>query len=102
MHSNKKMKKLFLILLIAPMVGFGQTAKEYFNSGYNKAEAEDYNGAINDYNKAIGLDPNYSDAYINRAISKYYTNDLNGACEDANKAKSLGLDASKLIQDVCN
>ena len=48
------------------------------------------------------LDPNYVIAYYGRAVSKYYINDLRGACEDAKKSKSLGYDASKLIQLTCN
>jgi hypothetical protein len=35
-------------------------------------------------------------------VSKYYTNDLKGACEDAKKSRSLGYDASKLIEAACN
>ena len=35
------MKKLLLLLLFIPLVSFGQTAQEYFNSGYDKAEAND-------------------------------------------------------------
>ena len=59
-------------------------------------------GAIEDYTKAIVLDPNSDNSYYGRSISKYYTNDLNGACQDAKKSASLGYDASKLIQVVCN
>ncbi|MDB9712975.1 hypothetical protein OAA78_04750 [Flavobacteriaceae bacterium] len=48
------------------------------------------------------LDPNLALAYNNRAISKYFINDLKGACEDAKKSASLGNDASKVIEIVCN
>ena len=41
------MKNLILTLtLLVSFVSFGQTAKEYFDSGYDKAEAKDYKGAI--------------------------------------------------------
>ena len=131
------MKKLLLTLaLLISAVSFGQTAEEYFNSGFDKAEAKDYygaisdfnkaielkpndanayynrgcakddlkdyNGAISDYTKAIELDPNDADTYLNRGIAKYFINDLNGACEDAKKSASLGYDASKVIEIVCN
>ena len=68
----------------------------------SKYNLKDYKEAINDFNKVIELDPHYADAYYNRGISKYYTNDLNGACEDAKKSRSLGFDASELIQISCN
>ena len=127
---------LFTLALLISFSSFGQTAKDYFDSAFNKNEAKDYYGAIADYSKVIELDPNNSDVYVNRgdsknslkdyygaiadytkaieldpnnataynnrAASKYFANDLKGACEDAKKSASLGYDASKLIQDVCN
>jgi len=96
------MKKLLITLaLLISAVSFGQTAEEYFNSGSDKHNLKDYNGAISDYNKAIEINPNLAVAYYNRAISKYFTNDLTGACEDAKKSASLGNDASKVIEMVC-
>ena len=59
-------------------------------------------GAIEDYTKAIVLDPNSDNSYYGRAISKYYTNDLNGACEDARKSGSLDLPFPKMIEAACN
>ena len=61
---------LYTLALLISFSSFGQTAKEYFNSGYDKAEAKDYYGAISDYTKAIELDPNYANAYYNRGLSK--------------------------------
>ena len=83
------MKKLLLLLLFIPLVSFGQTATEYLDSGYDKAEAKDYYGAISDYTKAIELDPNYAKAYTNRGVSKQKTKDYNGAISDFNKAIEL-------------
>ena len=36
------MKKLLLILLCVPLIGFGQTAEEYFNKAYDYAENGQY------------------------------------------------------------
>lgn len=61
-------------------------AEKYFDSGEAKATAEDYNGAIADFTKAITLDPNYDQAYWNRADAKNNLNDHKGALLDLNKA----------------
>ena len=76
------MKKLLLLLLFIPLVSFGQTAEEYYQSGYDKDEAGDYNGAIADYTKVIELNPNYADAYFSRGLLKFVLKDLTGAIAD--------------------
>jgi len=45
-------------------------AKIYFNSGNQKFQNGDFEGALKDYNKAIELNPNYFKAYNNRGILK--------------------------------
>ena len=57
------MKKLLFVLLFVPLVSFGQDAKEYSESAIDKLLLEDYKGAIDDFTKAIELDPNYPNAY---------------------------------------
>ena len=63
------MKKL-LFLLMFPVLCFGQTADEFFNTGFSKARLKDYNGAIEDFTKVIGLEPDAFDAYYNRGRAK--------------------------------
>jgi len=77
-------------------------ASVYKNRGVSKHNLKDYYGAISDYTKAIELNPNDGGAYFKRGVSKYFNNDLNAACEDAKKSRSLGFDASTLIQAACN
>ena len=67
---------LFTLALLVSFVSFGQTAEEYFDSGYDKAKAKDYYGAIADYTKAIELNPKYTEAYNNRGITKDILKDL--------------------------
>ena len=43
----------------------------YFNRGFAKNELGDYQGAIDDYTKAIGIDPSNGDAFINRGATKF-------------------------------
>ena len=98
------MKKiLFTLALLISFVSFGQTADEYFDSGYDKDNLKDYYGAIADYTKAIEINPNYAKAYSNRGISKENLGDLNGACVDWKKAAALGNKiAAEWVAKDCN
>ena len=94
---------LFTLALLVSFVSFGQTADEYFDSGYDKAEAKDYYGAIADFTKAIEINPNDASAYYNRSITKENLGDINGACEDAKKAISLGKkETGNWVSENCN
>ena len=84
------MKKiLFTLALLISFSSFGQTAEEYVNSGNQKDDAKDYNGAISDYTKAIELNPDTAVAYSNRGNSKSNLKDYNGAISDYTKAIEL-------------
>ena len=98
------MKKLLLVLLFVPLVSFGQSDEEFYNSGRSKDNLNDYKGAIADYTKAIELNPNFTDAYVNRGIDKHRLGDKKGACADVRKAVSLGYsDSQNFIRNVlCN
>ena len=87
------MKKiLFTLVLLVSFSSFGQTAKDYFDSAFNKNEAKDYYGAIADYSKVIELDPNNSDVYVNRGDTKNSLKDYYGAIADYTKAIELDPD----------
>ncbi len=66
--------------------------KSYCNRGYAKHNLGDYRGAIQDYNKAIQLNPDYANAYYNRGIAKARLGDYRGAIQDYNKAIQLNPD----------
>ncbi|MCX9085671.1 MAG: tetratricopeptide repeat protein [Candidatus Methanoperedens sp.] len=55
---------IFFILFINP--ASSKTAVAWFNEGNVFAESEDYNKAIEAYNKAIAINPNYKYAWINK------------------------------------
>ena len=94
------MKKLLLLLLLVPMVSFGQTAGENWagvllakfkraedlnNRGKAKLLNKDYYGAIGDYSEAIELyETEYY--YSNRGDAKALLKDYYGAIEDYSKA----------------
>jgi tetratricopeptide (TPR) repeat protein len=80
---------LFTLALLIPLISFGQTAKEYFQSGYDKNDKGDYYGAISDFTKAIELNPsknNLATAYYNRGFSKAKLKDQYGAISDYTRA----------------
>ena len=84
------MKKLLTtIAIIGSLTAFGQTAQDNYNKGNEKANAKDYAGSIKDFDKAVKLDPKYTDAYYNRGTSKMYMKDYKGAITDFDKAIEL-------------
>jgi len=88
------MKKLMLIisLLIIPAIAIAQTAEEYFEKGNAKIDKTDYRGAIQDYNKAIELNPNHANAYFARGLAKRKLGDYRGAIQDFDKTIELDSD----------
>ena len=58
----------------------------YYNRGLAKSDLENNEEAIKDYDKAIELNPNYSDAYNNRGVSKSDLGNNEEAIKDYDKA----------------
>lgn len=81
-------KLLFLFITLAS-VGYSQTSKEYFDSGWAKFKLNDNYGAISDYNKSIELNPNSANAHSNRGLAKINIKDFKGAITDCSKAIEL-------------
>ncbi|MDD9797976.1 MAG: tetratricopeptide repeat protein, partial [Alphaproteobacteria bacterium] len=69
--------------------GNEQRAREYFDSGYEKGRAGDYKGAIEDFNKAIELKPDYTIAYDNRGYANSRLENYLQALADYDKAIKL-------------
>jgi serine/threonine protein kinase len=68
-----------------------QNAEDYFRQGVLRDEEfQDFSGALDNYNKAIELNPKYADAYRNRGTLKFgQFDDLSGALADYSKAIEL-------------
>jgi len=78
-----------------------KTAAEYLDRGCDKDDQKDSKGAIEDYSKAIELNPNYAEAYANRGCAKEELGDKEGAIADWQKAADLGdEEAVKWIQEL--
>ena len=66
-----------------------KTASALFESGNAKYFSKDYRGAIDDFDHAIQLDPNYAQAYNNRGNAKFKLQDHRGAIADYDRAIQL-------------
>ena len=66
-----------------------QAAVPFYHKGTSLLSQEKFQAAIEEYNKALELDPNFTMAYIFRANAKLKTKDWDSAIEDFNKALSL-------------
>ena len=91
------MNKILLPVLISLCsFVYSQTAEDYYNRGKAKAKLEDYVGAIQDYSKAIELEPEDEKGYYGRGIAKANLEDYRGAVQDYNKAIKLAPERPEL------
>lgn len=85
------MKFLMVALVLAfASTGFGQSAKEYVQSGFDQYKKHDYLGAIADFSKAIAADRSSRDGYLGRGLCEVSLNDIESAMTDF--AKTIELD----------
>ena len=61
----------------------------YYHRGNAKIKLKDFQGAIDDYTKAIGINPNNASFYKNRASAKNELGDYQGAIPDFDKAITI-------------
>ena len=88
-RSNTAIAVALSVLALASPLITGCTnplADNLFNSGVDKYEQGDYQGAITDFTKVIEIDPQSADAYHNRGTAKDDLEDYQGAIADYNKA----------------
>ncbi|QQS29542.1 MAG: tetratricopeptide repeat protein [Sphingobacteriales bacterium] len=83
----KKLIILFAYILISISLN-SQTIE--FQNGNAKFELGDYQGAIQDYNKAIVINPKFSEVYCARRILKFVLGNKRSGCLDLSKAGELG------------
>ena len=104
MSLIKTTTTLIIFCLFITSLAYTKTAEDYFNSGYAKAELKkDYRGEIQDYTKAIELNPKDAEAYYNRGLTKITSGQKDSGCLDLSKAGELGLaGAYEAIKKYCN
>ena len=76
------------------------TDKEHFQKGHDFFQQSNFNDAINEFNKAINLNPNYVDAYGDRGASKANIGEYEAAIIDYQKAEELGMNTSILYSNL--
>ena len=67
----------------------GRDSEYYFDRANIFSLEGKYEEAIVYYNKAIELDPNYTDAYNDRGFTKYYLGQYEDSIKDFNKVIEL-------------
>ncbi|MCK5709761.1 MAG: tetratricopeptide repeat protein, partial [Deltaproteobacteria bacterium] len=86
----KLISRTILVVIFASLlsidIGLAQTAQDYVAKGRAKFERGDYQGSIQDFNKAIELNPNDATFYAGRGFPKGILKDYPGAIQDFNKA----------------
>lgn len=81
---------MFLCTLILPADERDKAeARELLKKGDEKLKERLFTEAIQDYNQAIELDPEFKQAYNHRGLAKFYLNDFMGAQNDYDKAIEL-------------
>lgn len=80
--------RLLVIIVTAclPLVAFTQNAKQYYKTGLTFVEAGNYQDAIDQFTKALDLEPEYTQAYVERARSYEAYGDLKNAADDLKRA----------------
>ena len=79
---------LSLLALGSPLItaNANPLARQYFNQGVEKYQAGNYQGAIDDWSKAIEINPQNATSYYNRGYAKYKLQEYQGAILDYTKA----------------
>ena len=80
---------LLVCLLTGCLPSFDPKAEEHFYQGLEYTKQGNNNSAIDEFSKAIEIDPTYHFAYYNRALAYYRIGNLNSSLTDYNKAIEL-------------
>ena len=88
---------LFLCLLVGP--AFCQTDKEHLTKGNEYFDKGMYDKAIEEFNKAIEINPNDANAYNNRGFAYGMIGNLDQAIEDYNKAIEINPKLAEAYHD---
>jgi tetratricopeptide (TPR) repeat protein len=94
-RSEGFMRGLSLFLVLMLMAGFTacsliqSQAVQHYDNGRARSDKRDFDGAIDEYTKAIEADPTFVKAYLNRGIERENKDDYRGAVADFTKVIEL-------------
>ncbi len=77
---------LFLFAFIFTSSVYGQTARKFYKTGADFFDAGKYQDAINQFNSAISINPEYKEAYMMRGITFENINEFQKSADDFNRA----------------
>ena len=73
-------------VVLSTQAAHAQSAEDFLDAGVEKGRSGDYQGAIAELDKAIEINPMYTDAYYIRGYAKDELEDYQGAIADYSKA----------------
>jgi tetratricopeptide (TPR) repeat protein len=77
-------------------------AKAYYKRGNVKRMLNDFQGAIEDYSRAIEINPSLAEAHNNRGLCRLKLGDIDGGQVDFLKAAELGYyKARDILKEYC-
>jgi tetratricopeptide (TPR) repeat protein len=98
-----KARSIFIIILMA----FGiynattaQNARQYYKTGLTFVEAGNHKDAIDQFTKAINMEPEYAQAYVERSRSYESLGELQHAADDLKRALTFELKQPELYYDA--
>ncbi len=98
------MKRIFLLavssFIVFPLYLNSQSARQFYKAGLNFKQSNKNKDAIEQFTKAIELDPDYVDAYIERAYSYENNNQLDLAFEDFKRALVFETKSEKIYYNA--
>ena len=77
----------------------GEEAGAFFNRGLAKFKLGELSGALEDYDRAIELNPNDAEAFNNRGVAKNNLGDHQGAMADCDRSIELNPDDAKAFHN---
>ena len=96
---RRALTAIFIVaFMISASVACAEDAETYYNRGVDYYNQKQYESAIQDYNKTIELNPNYTLAYNNRGVAYLSLRNFNQAIADATKAIQLNPNYAKSYQ----
>jgi uncharacterized protein YjbI with pentapeptide repeats len=68
---------------------YAGTPQQFYGWGWLESQRANYKGAIEHYNQALTIDPQFAPAYLARGIAQYRLGNEQGANEDAESAAKI-------------